>query len=165
MLTSPIPMYYAKIIFPERMLYEFRITTLEELIFQIMSLDLFDDLKQSFKEFSKLDRAGTIYPTVIRVSRLDLLQLYQERPIVNPKLLWELFLNRYFYDMVNNETSKIMDYPMHHMFQFRHEDFLNNGVFFEDEVEMDNICRFKGICNKNNECYSCGFSYKLFREQ
>ena len=165
MLTASTQMYFARIIFPERMMYDFRITTFEELVFKIMTLEIFDETKKVYKEYAGFDQTGVLYPTVLRVSRVGLLQMYQDRAIVNPKLLWELSLNRYFYDMVNNETCKIMNYSMHHMHQFKYEDFLDYGVFYENSKEMDEICRFKGICNKQHECNSCNFSYKLYREQ
>jgi len=165
MLTASTQMYFARIIFPERMMYDFCITTFEELVFQIMTLDTFEETKKVYKEYAYLDQTGTLYPTIIRVSRIDLLQMYQGRIIVNPKLLWELSLNRYFYDMVNNETCKIMNYSMHHMHQFQYEDYLEHGVFYEDSDEMNKICRFSGICDKKHECDSCNFSYKPYREQ
>ena len=163
MIGGQLQLYFARIIFPERKMYDFKIATLEELIFQIMTLDNFEETKKAYKEFASLDCEGAIYPTVLRFSRVDLLQLYQERPIVNPKSLWELYVNKYFYDMVNNETSKIMDYSMHHMLSFLYEDFSDHGVFFEDSNAMDSICRLKGICTKN-ACKECDFSYKQYRE-
>lgn len=107
-------------------MYDFRITTLEELIFQIMTLDNFNNTKEAYREYAKLDQ-GILYPTVLRVSRVDLLQAFQEKTIVNPKLMWELYLNRYFYNMVNNETCRIMNFSMHHMHQFAYEDFFKHG--------------------------------------
>jgi len=159
--------YFVIIIF-QKQIIKLNVLSFEEILFQIMTLENFNEIKQAFKDISMFYQ-NQLYPVVLKVMQVYSIDAMSEKNIhIHPEALWELNINNYFYKMVNANSATLINYSMFYVNELIDE-YVNRDNYnmfrnIEFDYEPKQICKYNGICNQNNYCRECEFSYKNFRE-
>ena len=88
--------YFVIIIF-QKQIIKLNVLSFEEILFQIMTLENFNEIKQAFKDISMFYQNQLLYPVVLKVMQVYSIDAISEKNIrIHPETLWELNITTIF---------------------------------------------------------------------